>query len=166
MLNLNELKGGNMYFNMEEQITNEQEEDWRIDVSGEPKETLKIQDGEQISFSFLNEGKKNNHPDFGESIVFTVGHKSKGEDKPLEKNWYVNPKNYELLRQIKELGSLKDLKVIVGRTGSKKSDTRYVIAVEEDTQIRMSDEEQEHQEESDKDKDDAVKESDKEEVTE
>lgn len=105
----------------EQTQTNIEQEDWRQEVSTEPKNTLKVADGEVKTFVFLNEGVKHTHSDFGDSIVFSV---SIDED---EMNWYVNPNNFDLLGQIKSLGKLVGLKVEVERHGSKKSDTRYTI---------------------------------------
>jgi len=96
------------------------EQDWRANI-GEAKSTLKIADGQVVTFVFLDEGNNRTHSDFGSSIVFAV---SVNEE---EKNWYVNPQNFNLLGQIKGLGKLTGLKVEVERTGSKKSDTRYTI---------------------------------------
>lgn len=107
---------------MEEQIS----KDWRDEVSGSSKSTLKIQDKEKATFIFMNEGTAKEHADFGSSIVFEVKHNG---DK---KNWYVNPRNFGLLGQLKALGKLTGLTVILSRTGSKKSDTRYKIVLEDD----------------------------------
>ena len=105
---------------MPEQDTNI-EADWRTDVSSEQKDILKVADGESVEFVFLSEGKVNHHADYGTSIVFNV---SKDETEML---WFVNNQNYDLLKQIKDFGSLVGLKAKVSRTGSKKSDTRYKI---------------------------------------
>lgn len=96
-------------------------EDWRSDISDSDTAVLKIQDGEEVTISFLDEGKKFTHPDYGESIVFLV---KKGEE---DMRWFVNPNNFALLKQIKELGKLTGQSVKVKRTGSKKSDTRYTL---------------------------------------
>jgi hypothetical protein len=98
--------------------------DWRDDVS-EPSETLKIADKEVVEFSFLDDGEKKSHPDFGNSVKFQVS--IENPDGQVEKSWYVNATNYDLLGQIKGLGELKGLKVRVKRTGTKRSDTRYTI---------------------------------------
>ena len=95
--------------------------DWRDEVDGESKPYLKIADQEIVEFTFLDEGKKKTHPDYGTSIVFEI---SKGTEVM---DWYVNAQNYDLLNQIKELGVLKGMLVAVSRVGSKKSDTRYTI---------------------------------------
>lgn len=96
-------------------------EDWRDEISDESSPTLKIADGEQVVFTFLDEGAKKTHIDYGTSIVFKV---KKGEE---ELNWYVSGNNWDLRKQIKDLGTLTSLKAKVSRTGSKKSDTRYTI---------------------------------------
>ena len=96
--------------------------DWREDIT-EPKSTLKIADGQYVAFGFLDEGKKISSADYGDSIVFNV--RTIGDNE--EKSWYVNAKNYELLKQIKELGVLTGKVIEVHRKGSKKSDTRYTI---------------------------------------
>lgn len=96
-------------------------DDWREDLSDSSKPTLKVADGENAQFTFTDQGKKRHHPDFGDSVVFIVN--QQGE----EKNFYVNAQNYDLLGQIKALGSLPGTIVKLSRTGSKKSDTRYTI---------------------------------------
>ena len=96
-------------------------EDWREEVSDESREILKIADGEEVEFVFIDEGTKKTHPDYGASVIFLV---SQNEQ---EKLWYVNAQNYGLLKQIKTFGTLKGKKAKVSRQGSKKSDTRYKI---------------------------------------
>jgi len=96
-------------------------EDWRSEVSDSASATLKILDGESKTVVFLDEGTKKTHADFGTSIVFKVEHG--GENM----NFYVKENNYSLLKQIKEIGTLTGEAVIISRTGSKKSDTRYTI---------------------------------------
>lgn len=100
-------------------------EDWRDEISDESLEILKIADGEEVEFVFLNEGEKRTHVDYGTSVVFKI---SIGE---VEKSWYVNANNFDLLKQIKALGNIKDQKVKVNRKGSKKSDTRYTLTKSE-----------------------------------
>ena len=103
--------------------------DWREDVSDTSKATLKIMQGESTRFVFLDEGKKNHHSDYGDSIVFTVEH-----DKE-EKRFFVNPDNFSLLKQIKAIENLTGKLVKISREGSKKSDTRYTIE-----EIKMAEE--------------------------
>ena len=102
--------------------TNEKQtnDDWRDEV-GEQLEVLKIVDMEVVKFVFQDEGTKRSHADFGDSVVFKVKHDE------TDKAWYVNANNFDLRKQIKELGSLTNMKVQVTRKGSKKSDTRYTI---------------------------------------
>ena len=102
-------------------------EDWRSDISGSPKPTLKIADGEEKTIVFLDGGEKRTHPDYGNSIVFQV------EEAEESKNFYVRENNYSLLGQIKELGKLIGKVVKISRKGSKKSDTRYTI---EEVQVK------------------------------
>jgi len=97
-------------------------ENWRENIT-EPKPTLKIQPDTEVILTFQDEGRKNVSVDYGTSIVFGV----KVLDSDEVKDWYVNEQNYNLLRQIKALGKLKDLKAKVKRQGSKRSDTRYTI---------------------------------------
>jgi hypothetical protein len=101
-------------------------EDWRSDVSDSPGATLKIADGEEKTFVFLNEGKKQTHSDFGTSVVFSVEHEKE------TKNFYVRENNYSLLGQIKKLGKITGKAVKISRVGEKKSDTRYTLEVIED----------------------------------
>lgn len=101
---------------------NEANEDWRADVT-EPKDTLRLAEGETVTLTFQDEGVIKTHPDYGNSIVFGV----KVLDSDDTKLWYVNAQNYNLLGQIKELGDLKGKQAKVSRKGSKRSDTRYTL---------------------------------------
>lgn len=103
----------------EEQTQNSEE--WREDVSDSPGATLKIADGEEKTFVFLNEGKKQTHSDYGTSVVFSVEHEKE------TKNFYVRENNYSLLGQIKKIGKITGKAVKCSRVGEKKSDTRYTI---------------------------------------
>ena len=96
-------------------------DDWRGEVSDTNKATLKVLDGEKVTFVFLDEGKKKSHPDYGDSIAFDIDH---GKERKV---FYVKNTNFDLLRQIKLLGKLTGLTADLSRTGSKKSDTRYKI---------------------------------------
>jgi len=96
-------------------------ENWRDEISEVSSATLKIQEGEDVVITFKDEGKNYTHSEYGTSIRFTV---VKGEE---EFSWYVNPNNFALLKQIKELGKLAGTSIKVSRVGSKKSDTRYTI---------------------------------------
>ena len=102
---------------------------WRDDISDTSTATLKIQAGESEEVLFMNEGKLNTHSDFGESIVFEVNIKEVKDkvEQVVTKNFYVNPKNFSLLKQLKELGTLTGTAVKISRVGEKKSDTRYTI---------------------------------------
>jgi len=105
-------------------------EDWRENISDTSTATLKIQAGESEEVLFMNEGKPNHHSDFGESIVFAVNVKELDKDKieqVVTKNWYVNPQNFSLLKQLKELGTLTGTAAKISRVGEKKSDTRYTV---------------------------------------
>ena len=104
--------------------------DWRDDVSDTSKATLKIQDGETKEVVFMGEGERRTHVDYGDSIVFEVETKDFNADnieEVIQKNFYVNPHNYALLKQIKELGKLVGVRVKISRVGAKKSDTRYSV---------------------------------------
>lgn len=103
--------------------TQDKIEDWRQDIS-EPKNTIKVKDGETIAGTFLDEGTKRTSADFGASIAFKF--KKDGDEE--EKLWYVKANNFTLLAQIKALGKLAGQKVKISRIGSKRSDTRYSIA--------------------------------------
>ena len=96
--------------------------DWRDEVT--PKtDTLKVLDGEQVSVTFQDEGKKKESIDFGDSIAFQVIKKGETETK----TFYVKGNNFDLLGQIKALGKLTGKTYLISRIGSKKSDTRYKI---------------------------------------
>ena len=97
-------------------------DDWRSNIT-ESKETLKLKDGDKVEVTFADEGRINNHVDFGTSIAFSVV--VKGETEP--RTFYVKSNNYSLLAQIKALGQLVGRNVRISRTGSKRSDTRYKI---------------------------------------
>ena len=100
-----------------------QVDDWRKELLTSLHPKLKIADGETKQFTFLDEGSKYKHPDYKPSIIFSVQ-----VDGQTEKNtWFVNAEAYGVLNQIRSLGVLTGLKVLVTRTGSKKSDTRYEI---------------------------------------
>ena len=100
---------------------------WRseIDQSDLPKvPQLKIQDKEIVVVTFVDDGVKRTHPDFGESVRFSV--KKQGNEEVH--HWYVNKNNFDLLRQIKSLGdSVQGLKVEIRRSGTTKSNTRYFV---------------------------------------
>lgn len=95
-------------------------DDWRNEIT-ESKPTFKLQDGETETVVFLNEGNQTSHPDFGESIVFELEHNKEN------KRFFVNPRNFALLKQLKEVGTLIGKAVEISRSGSSKSDTRYTI---------------------------------------
>jgi len=100
-----------------------QVDDWRkgLDVTLNTK--LKISDGETVNFVFKNEGLNYKHPEYKPSVIFTV----QVEGEEIERTWFVNKESYSVLNQIKLLGKLTGTKVVVKRTGSRKSDTRYEI---------------------------------------
>lgn len=100
-----------------------QGQDWREDINASLYPKMKIADGDTKTFTFLDEGKKYKHPDYKPTIIFTVQLESQTE----KLTWFVNAEAYGTLNQIKALGKLTNLKVMVKRIGSKKSDTRYTI---------------------------------------
>ena len=106
-------------------MTNEQTStDWREEYQDKlTTATLKIADREIVVGVFVDEGKKNHHPEYGDSIAFRFQKQEESEVK----TWYVNPVNYDLLKQIKLLGPLTGLKVTITRHGKAKKDTRYFI---------------------------------------
>jgi len=96
-------------------------ESWREEVSDTPGAILKVADGEEKTFVFLNEGEKRTHPEFGTSVIFQV----EFEEEPMA--FYVRENNFSLLKQIKEIGKLTGTAVKISRIGSKKTDTRYTL---------------------------------------
>lgn len=96
-------------------------EDWRKEIT-ENKEVLKISDGQTVEFTFMDEGQKIDSEDYGVSIVFTVLNSNNEK-----KRFFVRGNNFDLLSQIKSFGTLSGLKVLLSRTGSRRSDTRYKI---------------------------------------
>lgn len=99
-------------------------EDWRNNFSAILFPKLKIQDGETKTLTFLDEGKNYKHPDYKPCVIFAV--QLEGSQDKL--TWFVNAEAYGVLKQIRDLGALTNLKVKVSRKGSKKSDTRYIIS--------------------------------------
>lgn len=108
---------------MNEQDAQKEITNWREEIT-EPAEVFKLADGESAVITFKDEGVKNIHTEFGARVIFKV---YDSRDK-LEKVWYVTANNFNLLGQIKALGILTDIKVNVKRTGSRRTDTRYVIS--------------------------------------
>lgn len=97
--------------------------DWREDIT-DPKDTLKIADGEIVNLIFLDEGTYKPSVDYGDSVRFFVEKIGLGS----QYYWYVTAKNYYLLNQIKALGKpLSGQTVKVKRTGKTRSETRYQI---------------------------------------
>jgi len=105
---------------MENQIT--KIEDWRDGIT-EKSQTLKVRDGDVVEATFADEGRKVVSDDYGTSIVFNMLLKDNKEPK----SFYVKSNNYDLLGQIKALGTLTGVKVRISRIGSTKSNTRYKI---------------------------------------
>ena len=106
---------------MEEQktVTN----NWREEIT-EVKDILKIRDGETKVVVFADEGIKQSHVDFGNSVCFSVI----TPDSEEPKRFYVKANNFNLLAQIKSLGEkLTGVKAKISRKGSMRSDTRYKI---------------------------------------
>lgn len=97
-------------------------DNWRSDIS-EPKDTLKIRDGDTVMGFFNDEGVKKESVDYGTSIAFAF----LVDGEMNVKTWYVASNNYSLLGQIKALGVLNNTHVQITRLGAKKSDTRYSI---------------------------------------
>lgn len=104
---------------MEQQTTND---DWRSDVMP-TTETLKVLDNESVVVTFLNEGKKRESKDYGNSIAFLV----KKDDEDKERTFFVKSNNFSFLGEIKLLGTLTGKKFKISRKGKLKSDTRYKI---------------------------------------
>jgi hypothetical protein len=107
---------------METPKTNANLEDWRTEIT-EPKDTLKVKDGDVVIGTFAGEGTKKQSEDYGTSIMFPIIVDGEKESK----NFYVKTNNFDLLGQIKALGNLTGLKVRITRIGAKRSDTRYKI---------------------------------------
>ena len=97
-------------------------DDWRTEIT-ESKDTLKVKDGDVVIITFASEGVKKVSADYGASVVFTVV----TDDTHEMKNFYVKSNNFDLLGQIKALGTLTGLRVRISRIGSKKTDTRYKV---------------------------------------
>lgn len=97
-------------------------EDWRSELT-EPTSTLKLKDGDVVVGVFGSEGEKKSHPDYGNSVAFQF--LKDGEKEP--RTFYVKANNFDLLGQIKALGTLTGMKVRISRIGSSRSNTRYKI---------------------------------------
>ena len=96
--------------------------DWRGEIT-ESKETFKVKDGDVVEFTFANEGVKKNSVDYGASVAFSI--LLDGNKEP--KTFYVKANNFDLLGQIKALGTLTGTRARISRIGSTKSNTRYKI---------------------------------------
>jgi hypothetical protein len=97
-------------------------DDWRGEIT-ESKATLKVKDGDVVEIVFADEGIKKNSPDYGSSVAFSVLVKDEKEPKLF----YIKSNNYDLLGQIKALGTLTGVKARISRIGSTRSNTRYKI---------------------------------------
>ena len=97
-------------------------ENWRGELT-ESKSTLKVKDGDVVEATFADEGVKKVSADYGASIAFSMLLKDDKEPKLF----YVKSNNFDLLNQIKALGTLTGLKVRISRIGSTRSNTRYKI---------------------------------------
>ena len=97
--------------------------DWRGELSDNTKLTLKVKDGDVVEVTFADEGIKKVSADYGASICFSVLTKDSKEPKAF----YVKSNNFDLLNQIKALGKLTGVKARISRIGSTKSNTRYKI---------------------------------------
>ncbi len=100
--------------------------DWSQDFLAEqkPRDTrpkLKIQDGEQVEVTFLDEGKVIDSLDYGKAILFSV--QVKGE----EMVWFVSTKKFSLLREIAHNKPVVTKVARVTRIGKGKADTRWSI---------------------------------------
>jgi hypothetical protein len=102
--------------------TPQQNIDWRGDIT-ESKSTLKVKDGDVVEITFADEGTKKVSADYGTSVAFSVLLKDDKEPKLF----YVKANNFDLLGQIKVLGTLTGVKARISRIGSTKSNTRYKI---------------------------------------
>jgi hypothetical protein len=97
-------------------------DDWRNEIT-ESKKTLKVKDGDVVEVTFADEGLKRISPDYGSSVAFSVLLKNDLEPK----SFYVKSNNFDLLGQIKAIGTLTGTKVRISRIGATKSNTRYKI---------------------------------------
>ncbi len=97
------------------------ESSWRKELETEKGQVLKIEPGQKVCLTFIDEGKKWNHDGYKEAIVFGV--QLEGETEITR--WCVRSKN--LLWQINRLGPvLKGMKVELFREG-KGLETRYML---------------------------------------
>lgn len=110
---------------------NEQQDigqDWRANIT-DPKPTFKLADKEVATIKFLTEGILNPNLANGPAVIFEIIKITNSDTlEGDELNWFINPKNYSLLGQIKDLGEhIKDKVVQVKREGTTKADTRYTL---------------------------------------
>lgn len=98
------------------------DQDWRGEIT-ESKATLKVKDGDIVEVTFADEGTKKVSADYGSSVAFSVLLKDDKEPKLF----YVKSNNFDLLGQIKQLGTLTGTRARISRIGSTKSNTRYKI---------------------------------------
>lgn len=95
-----------------------EENKWRDDVGSWNPAWSPEQEDNKITF--LDEGKKED-TQFGASIIFNI---KVGEE---ERTWFVNPKSFNLLSQLRDLGALTNRNVTINRTGEGAKDTRYIV---------------------------------------
>jgi len=105
-----------------ENQTPQTNQDWRGEIT-ESKSTLKVKDGDVVEVTFADEGTKKVSPDYGASVAFSVLVANDQEPKVF----YVKANNFDLLGQIKQLGSLTGIKARISRIGATRSNTRYKI---------------------------------------
>ena len=104
--------------------------DWRGEIT-ESKSTLKVKDGDIVEVMFADEGTKKVSADYGTSVAFSVIVTKHSDSKfVVDKEprvFYVKANNFDLLGQIKAIGTLVGATARISRIGSTKSNTRYKI---------------------------------------
>ncbi len=113
---------------MNEQQDINANQNWRANIA-DPKPTFKLADKEVAIIKFLTEGILNPKLANGPAVIFEIVKITNTDTlEGDELTWFINPQNYSLLGQIKDLGeNIKDKVIQVKREGTSKADTRYTL---------------------------------------
>lgn len=88
---------------------------------------LKILDGDQVTITFLDEGKEITSVDYGKAILFSV------KVKETEMAWFVGIKKFTLLKEIAHNKPVINKTATITRIGKTRTDTRWKIKFTEKT---------------------------------
>jgi len=103
------------------------EDDWTTEYEKTQTENqnktpkLKLEDGDQKTIEFLDNGQKSEHITYGKSILFKV------KESGAELAWYVKTNKFTILDEITRNKPVIGKKARVTRVGKGKTDTRWSI---------------------------------------